>query len=192
VDISKVDLQLLRAKTTVIPQDPTLFKGSLRFNLDPLNLVKDADIQHLLKKSGLQDLLNKGTTSPSENETDENENNCLNLKIEEGGHNLSIGEKQLICICRAVLRKNKIVILDEATSNIDVITEQKILKLIKEEFEHATVITIAHRLNTIIQSDMVLLLANGELQEYDSPQALMSNPDSHFASLCKDLEKEQH
>lgn len=90
------------------------------------------------------------------------------------------------------MRKNKIVILDEATSNIDVITEQKILKLIKEEFEHATVITIAHRLNTIIQSDMVLLLANGELQEYDSPQALMSNPDSHFSSLCKDLQKEQH
>ena len=82
----------------------------------------------------------------------------INLKIFEGGSNLSVGEKQLICICRAVLRKNKIVVLDEATANIDVVTEQKILKLIKEEFKDSTVITIAHRLNTIIESDMVAVL----------------------------------
>jgi ATP-binding cassette subfamily C (CFTR/MRP) protein 1 len=83
------------------------------------------------------------------------------MKITEGGKNLSSGEKQLICICRAILRKNKIVILDEATANIDVVTEQKIQKLIKEEFTESTVITIAHRLNTIIKSDKVLVLSHG-------------------------------
>lgn len=83
------------------------------------------------------------------------------MKITEGGKNLSSGEKQLICICRAILRKNKIVILDEATANIDVVTEQKIQKLIKEEFTESTVITIAHRLNTIIKSDRVLVLSHG-------------------------------
>ena len=83
----------------------------------------------------------------------------MELRIDEGGSNLSVGEKQLVCICRAILRKNKIVILDEATANIDVVAEQKILSLINEEFKESTVITIAHRLNTIIQSDEVLLLA---------------------------------
>lgn len=89
----------------------------------------------------------------------------MELRIEEGGSNLSVGEKQLVCICRAILRKNKIVILDEATANIDVVTEQKILSLINEEFQESTVITIAHRLNTIMKSDIVLLLSQGRLLE---------------------------
>ena len=83
------------------------------------------------------------------------------MKITEGGKNLSSGERQLICICRAILRKNRIVILDEATANIDVVTEQKIQTLINEEFRTSTVITIAHRLNTIIKSDYVLVLSRG-------------------------------
>jgi len=93
----------------------------------------------------------------------------MELRIDEGGSNLSVGEKQLICICRAILRKNKIVILDEATANIDVVTEQNILKMINEEFQESTVITIAHRLNTIIKSDTVLLLSQGRLLEHGSP-----------------------
>jgi ABC-type multidrug transport system fused ATPase/permease subunit len=89
----------------------------------------------------------------------------MELRIDEGGSNLSVGEKQLVCICRAILRKNKIVILDEATANIDVVTEQKILSLINEEFQDSTVIMIAHRLNTIIKCDTVLLLSQGRLLE---------------------------
>jgi ABC-type dipeptide/oligopeptide/nickel transport system ATPase component len=89
----------------------------------------------------------------------------MELRIDEGGSNLSVGEKQLVCICRAILRKNKIVILDEATANIDVVTEQKILSLINEEFQDSTVIMIAHRLNTIINCDTVLLLSQGRLLE---------------------------
>ena len=114
----------------------------------------------------------------------------LDLLISEGGSNLSVGEKQLICICRAVLRKNKVVILDEATANIDVITEQKILALINQEFENATVITIAHRLNTIIKSDKIAVMSNGQLAEFDTPKALMERADSEFAELLKELRKQ--
>ncbi len=112
------------------------------------------------------------------------------MNVSEGGSNLSVGEKQLICICRAVLRKNKVVLLDEATANIDVITEQKILNLIHQEFQHASVITIAHRLNTIIKSDKIAVMSLGELVEYDSPQALMQRPESEFARLLKELKKD--
>jgi len=104
---------------------------------------------------------------------------------------LSAGERQLICICRAILRKNRIVILDEATANIDVVTEQKIQKLIDEEFNESTVITIAHRLNTIIKSDKVLVLSKGTLVEYDSPNNLMSNANSEFSKLLKEIKKKK-
>ena len=103
--------------------------------------------------------------------------------IDEGGSNLSVGEKQLICICRAILRQNKIIILDEATANIDVITEQRILSLISSQFSKATVITIAHRINTIMKSDKVLVLDAGKAIEFDAPQRLLADPSSHFNSL---------
>lgn len=93
----------------------------------------------------------------------------INFRIAENGSNLSAGQKQLICICRAILRKNKVVVLDEATANIDIVTEKQIQKLINEEFTNSTVITIAHRLNTIMNSDKVLVLSHGEIAEYDSP-----------------------
>ena len=112
------------------------------------------------------------------------------MKIAEGGSNLSVGEKQLICICRAVLRKNKIVVMDEATANIDIVTEQKILKLIKEEFVDSTVITIAHRLNTIIESDMVAVLSQGRLVEYGKPVELVKQSESEFAKLLQELKRD--
>jgi ABC-type multidrug transport system fused ATPase/permease subunit len=93
----------------------------------------------------------------------------INFRIAENGSNLSAGQKQLICICRAILRKNKVVVLDEATANIDIVTEKQIQKLINEEFTNSTVITIAHRLNTIMNSDKVLVLSHGEIAEYDTP-----------------------
>jgi ABC-type multidrug transport system fused ATPase/permease subunit len=130
--------------------------------LDPFDQTDEDKLEELLRKAGLSDLLTR-----SQN-TDKDERG-INMKITEGGKNLSAGERQLICICRAILRKNRIVILDEATANIDVITEQKIQRLIDEEFTSSTVVTIAHRLNTIIKSDYVLVLAKGELVEYDTP-----------------------
>lgn len=156
VDISKVELSYLRGKITVIPQDPTMFTGTLRFNLDPEGLATDDRIFGVLGKAQLNDLLARDERG-------------LMMQITEGGTNLSSGERQLICICRAILRSSQVVILDEATANIDVVTEQKIQRLINDEFKTATMITIAHRLNTIIQSDKVMVLSFGKILEYDSP-----------------------
>lgn len=100
-----------------------------------------------------------------------------------------MGERQLICIIRAILRGNKIVILDEATANIDVVTEQATQRLISEEFKGATVLCIAHRLNTIIKSDRVLVMDQGKAIEYDSPRALMANPDSTFNRMLKEKKR---
>lgn len=140
-----MDLAYLRSKITIIPQDPTLFEGTLKFNLDPEGKCADEDILRIVGKARLQELWD------SEKE------------IAQNGENLSSGEKQLICICRAILRKNKIILMDEATANIDIKTEQIIQKLITEEFKDSTVITIAHRLNTIMSSDKVLILEQGHL-----------------------------
>lgn len=152
VDISKVGLQRLRNKVTMIPQDPTLFKGTLRFNIDPSEEVPTERILELIEKAGLDELLKKQL---------KDNQSILDMEIKEAGSNLSSGEKQLISICRAILRKAKVVVLDEATSNIDVLTEKKILKLLSEDLAESTVITIAHRLNTIIKSDRILVLGEG-------------------------------
>jgi ATP-binding cassette subfamily C (CFTR/MRP) protein 1 len=102
---------------------------------------------------------------------------------------LSAGEKQLVCICRASIRKAKVVIFDEATANIDVLTEQKIMKLINEDFSDATVITIAHRMNTIINSDKIAVMSYGKLKEYGTPKELLANPKSQFAAMLKEEKK---
>lgn len=113
------------------------------------------------------------------------------MQVSENGSNLSSGERQLICICRAILRKSKLVILDEATANIDVITEQKIQTLLNTQFVDSTMIVIAHRINTVIQSDRVLVLSFGEIQEFDSPQNLMADGDSEFSKLISELKKKE-
>jgi ABC-type multidrug transport system fused ATPase/permease subunit len=167
VDISDIPVSQLRDIITVIPQDPTLFSGSLRFNVDPVGKSSDKEILALLKKAGLHKLLTKERTSnddrkkgkkkkkivrdfsdseettSSDEESEEEKdkdlegdiNGPLDVSVTEGGDNLSSGEKQLICICRAILRKRKIIVLDEATANIDLITEQKIQDLMKSEFK---------------------------------------------------------
>ena len=165
----------------MIPQDPTLFKGTLRFNIDPTEKVSEDDLLCLIEKAGLDKLLEKQL---------KDNQSILDLEIKEAGSNLSSGEKQLISICRAILRKAKVVVLDEATSNIDVLTEKKILKLLKEDLKESTVITIAHRLNTIINSDRIAVLGAGQLLEYGSPKELVSKEGSHFGALLDELKKD--
>mmetsp|Transcript_22789 Transcript_22789/g.22007 ORF Transcript_22789/g.22007 Transcript_22789/m.22007 type:complete len:164 (-) Transcript_22789:33-524(-) len=155
-----------------------MFTGTLRFNLDPEGSVEKERMEELLRKAKLGDVLDKDAKG-------------LDQDIAENGSNLSSGEKQLICICRAILRRSKVVVLDEATANIDIVTEQKIQELIQSEFAHSTMITIAHRLNTIINSDRVLVLSYGRIKEYDSPSNLMENQSSEFSKLLKELQKEE-
>merc|ERR1719313_29815 len=113
------------------------------------------------------------------------------FRLEGDGSGLSSGEKSLVCICRAVLRKNKIVILDEATANIDIVTEQMIQKLMKESFKDCTMIVVAHRLQTIIESDRVLVLDHGKAAEFDTPEALKKDPKSHFAKLIHEIQADE-
>ncbi|CAI2361540.1 unnamed protein product [Moneuplotes crassus] len=168
-DISKIPLEELRKRITIIPQDPALFSGSIRFNLDPEGVYSDSELLDLTNQASLSKLIKRDEKG-------------LDQEIEEGGKNLSSGEKQLLCICRAILKQNKVVLMDEATANIDIKTEETIQNLIHEKFEDSTVITIAHRLNTIMESDRILVLDKGQLAEFDSPRTLLENPDSIFRS----------
>ena len=169
VDITQIGLDILRKNLTIIPQDPCLMEGSLKYNIDPFNKSKDEDIISILKKIGF--------------EYTESDDHILNRKIEHGGANLSVGEKQLICIARAILRKTKIVVMDEATANIDMKTEEKIQKALQYVLNYSTVITVAHRIKTIINYDKILVLNNGKIEEFDTPTNLLKNEKSLFYQL---------
>ncbi|XP_014219235.1 multidrug resistance-associated protein 1 isoform X2 [Copidosoma floridanum] len=173
VDISKLGLHTLRSRLTIIPQDPVLFSGSLRLNLDPFNKCSDDDIWRALEHAHLKDFV-KGLP------------NTLTHEVTEGGDNLSVGQRQLMCLARALLRKTKVLILDEATAAVDLETDDLIQRTIREEFKDCTVLTIAHRLNTILDSDRVIVLDKGSIIEFDSPDNLLQKQDSAFYSMAKD------
>ena len=173
INVSKIGLYDLRSKLTIIPQDPTLFTGTLRFNLDPFNKYLDNEIWTSLELAHLKSFV-------------QSLDKQLNHQITEGGDNLSAGQKQLICLARALLRKSKILILDEATASIDTETDDLIQETIRKEFKECTIVSIAHRLNTIIDYDKILVMNQGEIAEFDSPQALLSNSESIFYSMAKE------
>lgn len=167
-DITKLGLHQLRSNLAIIPQDPVLFTGTLRFNLDPVGQYKDQDIWRALELAHLKAHLNNG----------------LDTAVSEGGSNFSVGQKQLICLARALLKKSKILVLDEATAAVDPETDELIQSTIKTQFKHCTVLTIAHRLNTILDSDKIIVLANGQVAETGSPSQLLANPDSKFKGMA--------
>ena len=168
IDISLIGLSLLRSIITVIPQDPTLIEGSLRENLDPSDKYTDESMIDCLKSLEIDYLL---------------EEEGLNFMIKENGDNLSAGEKQLICMARAMIRKSKIIIMDEATSSIDYNTEQLIQKVILKNLKDSTVLTIAHRIKTILEYDKILVFDQGHLVEQGSPKELIEKKSGQFYGL---------
>jgi ATP-binding cassette subfamily C (CFTR/MRP) protein 1 len=173
IEISKLGLYDLRSRLTIIPQDPVLFTGTLRLNLDPFEKHSDQEIWQSLELAHLKAFVSSLEAGLSHN-------------VSEGGDNLSVGQKQLICLARALLRKSKVIVLDEATAAVDIETDELIQTTIRKEFNDCTIITIAHRLNTILDYDRVLVMDRGEVAEYDSPQAFLKNTNSIFYSMAKD------
>ncbi|XP_062845964.1 ATP-binding cassette sub-family C member 12 [Trichomycterus rosablanca] len=170
LDTSTLGLQDLRSQLSIIPQDPVLFIGTVRYNLDPFNNYSDEEIWMALEKTYMKDAI---SSLPQK----------LDSEVVENGENFSVGERQLICMARALLRNSKIILLDEATASIDSETDSLIQHTIRDAFQHCTMLTIAHRINTVLECDRILVMDKGRAVEFDRPQDLVQRPDSLFASL---------
>lgn len=171
VNVRRVPLETLRERITIIQQDPIIFYGTIRENLDPKCLCSDEEIWNALKDVQLDNLI----SSKKEK---------LSYIIESGGNNFSIGQKQLICLARAILKKSKILLLDESTSSIDLETDSLIQKIFKEKFSSCTILTIAHRLETILGCDRIMLLDQGEIIDFDTPKNLKEK-NSKFQAMIE-------
>ncbi|KIY69721.1 multidrug resistance-associated ABC transporter [Cylindrobasidium torrendii FP15055 ss-10] len=183
LDISKIGLTDLRSKLTIIPQDPTILSGTLRSTLDVFEEYSDAEIFEALRRVHL--IPATDSESPDSPDTvNANVFRNLDSTVSESGENFSTGEKQLLCMARAILKKTKLLVMDEATASVDYASDELIGRTIRHEFSQSTILTIAHRLRTIIDYDRIMLLDNGRIVEFDSPKKLLSNKDSQFSSLC--------
>ncbi|KAJ6359315.1 hypothetical protein OIU76_000947 [Salix suchowensis] len=170
IDISKIGLHDLRSRFGIIPQDPTLFNGTVRYNLDPLSQHTDQEIWEVLRKCQLHQAVQ------------EKEQGLDSLVVEDGS-NWSMGQRQLFCLGRALLRRSRILVLDEATASIDNATDLILQKTIRTEFSDCTVITVAHRIPTVMDCTMVLAISDGKLVEFDEPRNLMKTEGSLFGQL---------
>eukprot|EP00474_Spongospora_subterranea_P001656 CRZ02114.1 hypothetical protein [Spongospora subterranea] len=168
VPIDQVGRHALRSRISVIPQDAVLFSGNIRENLDPFNERVDSDVLHALEQVSLRS---------------ERSNVALDDPVSERGYNFSHGQRQLICIARALLRNSKIIICDEATAGIDSETDKLIQIAIKSLFKTRTVLTVAHRLETIADSDRILVIKEGRVQEFDTPINLINNTGGYLYNM---------
>ncbi|XP_023240929.1 multidrug resistance-associated protein 1-like [Centruroides sculpturatus] len=173
LDINHIGLQKLRSKLTVIPQDPVIFGGTLRMNLDPWDEHDDDSLWSALEHSHLKNFV---SSLP----------HGLEYELTEGGSNISAGQRQLLCLARALLRRTRILFLDEATASVDLETDQFVHNTIREVFSHCTIITIAHRLHTVIECDRIIVLSNGCIVEDGPPQRLLRDSSSYFYSMARD------
>ncbi|KAF9324959.1 Multidrug resistance-associated protein 1 [Linnemannia elongata] len=172
VDISTVGLSRLRKNLAIIPQDPTLFAGTVRENLDPFEELEDADLWEALERAHLKEHISSLAGG-------------LSFKVSQNGDNFSVGQRSLICLARALLRKTKVLILDEATAAVDVETDELIQKTIRKEFKDRTILTIAHRIKTVMDSDKILVLEKGQVEEFEAPGQLVKNKESLFFKLAQ-------
>ncbi|XP_050921529.1 multidrug resistance-associated protein 5 isoform X1 [Lates calcarifer] len=175
IDISDIGLADLRSKLSIIPQDPVLFSGTLRFNLDPFDQYTEEQIWDALERSHMKECVSQ-----------------LPLKLEsevvENGENFSVGERQLLCVARALLRQCKVLILDEATAAMDAETDTLIQETIRSSFQDCTTLTIAHRLHTVLASDRIMVLNQGQVVEFDEPSRLLANENSRLCSMLAAVE----
>lgn len=172
ISLRSLDLRSARQTFSVITQDPVLFAGTLRRNLDPFNKHSDHELWTALEEAQVKQWV---CQLPGQ----------LQHKLIESGSNISVGERQLLCLARVLLEKRKIVILDEATANVDFKTDRLIQEVIRTKFKNITVISIAHRLDTIIDYDRVLVLDEGRVVEFNRPSTLMNRKGSYLAQLVK-------
>ena len=175
VDISTLSVSGHRKRLSVIPQDPFLFSGTLRQNLDPLDEFSNDEIWNALDKSHLKSKV-------------ESLSEQLLSTVEEHGHNFSTGERQLLCLARALLRRNKIILIDEATANVDFHTDSLVQQAIRTHFSDCSVLTIAHRIDTIIDSDRIVVLEQGRVVEMEIPFLMLQNPNSYLNTLLSQLD----
>uniref|UniRef100_A0A8C9QXI2 ATP-binding cassette, sub-family C (CFTR/MRP), member 8 n=1 Tax=Scleropages formosus TaxID=113540 RepID=A0A8C9QXI2_SCLFO len=172
IDVAKLPLQTLRSRFSIILQDPILFSGTIRFNLDPEKKVTDGMLWEALEIAQLKPVVK---TLPG----------GLDAMVTEGGENFSQGQRQLFCLARAFVRKSSILIMDEATASIDMATESILQKVVMTAFADRTVVIIAHRVHTILNADLVIVMKRGTILEYDRPEVLLEREDSAFASFVR-------
>ncbi|KAJ2514779.1 hypothetical protein H4217_005564, partial [Coemansia sp. RSA 1939] len=202
VDVSKIGLEDLRRNVTIVPQDPVLFNGTIRFNLDPFDEHPDELLWEALRRTHLVREDNSQATSTAAGviNTDDTDSKdvvalgrmagiftTLDAEIKENGNNLSAGQRQLVALARALVRRSKLIIMDEATASVDFDTDSRIQNTIRgPEFANSTLLCIAHRLRTIIDYDKVLVLDNGRVAEFDTPYNLLQKEGGIFRSMCKE------
>ncbi|KAF5287553.1 hypothetical protein FQA39_LY15882 [Lamprigera yunnana] len=172
IDIKTLGLHDLRSKISIIPQEPVLFSGTMRKNLDPFDEYTDEVLWKALEEVELKDAISDLVAG-------------LNSTMSEGGSNFSVGQRQLVCLARAIIRKNKILVLDEATANVDPQTDALIQHTIRKKFSSCTVLTIAHRLHTVMDSDKVLVMDTGRIVEFDHPHVLLQNENGVFYGMVE-------
>ena len=209
IDVASITLYDLRSRLAIIPQDPVLFSGSVRSNLDAFNQHTDNELRDALERVHLISSVENGTgptnsgvatpshpsssadiqpaASPTTQNTTSNKNifTSLSSKISEGGLNLSQGQRQLLCLARAIVSRPKIMILDEATSAVDKETDELIQRSIREEFSGATLLVIAHRLSTIADFDKILVMGDGKVVEYGTPKELLGTDRGVFRGMVE-------
>ena len=170
VNIAGVSLSRLRSSLAIIPQDPVLFTGTVRFNLDPKSTVSDDEVWSVLKIAQLEELVR---SLPQQ----------LDTMLANAGESFSIGQKQLFCLARALVRKCRVLVMDEATASVDVETDQIIHDVVQRQLTDCTVIIIAHRLSTIRNCDVIVVLSDGRVVEMGPPYQLSTNAGGHFAKI---------
>lgn len=205
IDISKIRLFDLRSRLAIIPQDPVLFSGTVRSNLDGFDQHEDYELRDALARVHLipdsdhsAGASGSATPSPPMNHQSDSEDDRVNMtdnknifrslrsKISEGGLNLSQGQRQLLCLARAIVSRPKIMVLDEATSAVDMETDALIQRSIREEFRDSTLVVIAHRLSTIADFDKILVMSDGRAVEFDTPRNLMENEGGEFRKMVEE------